>query len=198
VKLCAPISHTRSGFTLVEVLVAMFVLALIATAAGAIIVSTLASQAQLEAAAQRAQGIDLFRSMTRLDLAQAVPRPAKRADGAHETGLISEGFGGERLFAVTRMAENADVQRVEYHLVDGALVRRSFARPDRQQATPFQDIILLSEVDTVDISYLRGSIRLAVWGQETAAPLGLPDALEWQVRFQDGQDFRYVTLVGGA
>ena len=119
-----------NGFTLVELLVSLFIFGLL-SAAGVVL---LAFSVRAQEAADARLG----------DLAQAAPRLAR--DGAGKSLPAFQGSSGEQggiaLAFVRRGWENLDdtprasLQRVEYHVADGRLERRVYPRLDGAAPLP--------------------------------------------------------------
>ena len=127
------------GFTLVEMLVALFIFALIAAAGVSIMRFTVDNQMVIRAHAERLAQFQRARAILKSDLTQAAARRTRAADGQ----AIREAFyGGDvasglpLLRFVRRGWENPDVQPrasaqyVEYRLVEGRLERAARAGLD--------------------------------------------------------------------
>ena len=126
------------GFTLVELLVSLFIFGML-SAAGVVLLS-FSVRAQEAAGARLDDLADFRRAGTLLaaDLAQATPRLVR--DGAGDSRPAFTGTSGEQggvsIALVRRGWENveeaprASLQRVEYLIVDGRLERRAYPRLD--------------------------------------------------------------------
>jgi general secretion pathway protein J len=132
----------RNGFTLVELLVSLFIFGMLSAAGVALLSFSVRAQ---EAADARLGDLADFRRAGALlagDLAQAAPRLAR--DSAGNARPAFEGSGGEQggtvLAFVRRGWENLDdsprasLQRVEYRLAEGRLERRVYPRLDGSAA----------------------------------------------------------------
>lgn len=124
------------GFTLVEMLVALAVFALLAAGGVTVMAWASASQGAAQARMARVGDLQRVRALLQADLSQAAPRRTRNAAGIAAvqafTGSAEPGSG--LLFALTRRgqenpwgAPRASLQYVEYHLHDGRLERS--ARP---------------------------------------------------------------------
>ena len=125
----------RAGFTLVEVLVALAIFAMIASAGVGLLSFAIDNRLAVRDASERTAAFQRTRALMRADLGQAAPRRVRGADGAPQAAFE---LGGEALFAVTRRgwinpgeARRASMQRVEYRLVEGRLERRAPSRRPR-------------------------------------------------------------------
>jgi general secretion pathway protein J len=116
------------GFTLVEVLVALVVLAIVAVLAYRGTAALTSGEAQLAAESARWRTLDAIFTRLEADLRQALPRPARHgarleaawstqpADAAGNTALVFSRAGPE--FA---LEPGAAGQRIGYRVRDGAL-----------------------------------------------------------------------------
>ncbi|HEX8622739.1 MAG TPA: type II secretion system minor pseudopilin GspJ [Allosphingosinicella sp.] len=134
----------RNGFTLVELLVSLFIFGMLSAAGVALLSFSVRAQ---EAAEARLGDLADFRRAGALlagDLAQAAPRLAR--DSAGNARPAFQGGGGEEggvvLAFVRRGWENLDdtprpsLQRVEYRFADGRLERRVYPRLDGAAPLP--------------------------------------------------------------
>jgi general secretion pathway protein J len=185
----------ESGFTLVELLVALLVFGMLAGAGVMLLRFSVDAQAS---AKDRLDGIAANRrieSLLAADAAQAMPRPTR--NGA---GDVTPSFEGtpDRFALVRGGWDNLDgaprpsLQRVEYRLVGNRLERRQW--PMLDGAAPDAAATLVDRVSALRLRYRSAegwrdrwdALRLDV----------LPRAVELTVRRADGPEYRYVFLVG--
>jgi general secretion pathway protein J len=179
----------RNGFTLVEVVVALFVFGLLAAAGVALM--SFALRAQGVSTARLATVSDERRMSAILiaDLAQAVPRVTRGTDGEGRPAFQAE-EGEELLFAFTRGGSRP--QRVELRLENGRILRAAAVRPDgAAAATP----MILAEGVT------EAALRFRVKGewQDRWTPTRtdeLPRAVEITVSGPGKAPLRRLFLVG--
>jgi general secretion pathway protein J len=120
------------GFTLVEMLVALFIFSLIAAASVGIMRFTVDNRETVRAHAGRLAEFQRMRAILKADLSQAAERRTRDANGRPIREAFYGGTGGTGV-PILRLArrgwENPDaeprasVQYVEYRLVDGRLER---------------------------------------------------------------------------
>jgi general secretion pathway protein J len=150
------------GFTLVELLVSLFIFGMLSAAGVALLSFSVRAQ---EAADARLGDLADFRRAGALlggDLAQAAPRPARDTAGTARPAF--EGSGGERgglaLAFVRRGWENLDdtprasLQRVEYQGRGGPAERRVYPRLDG--AAPLEATTVVDGVRRVRFRYRDG------------------------------------------
>ncbi|MEO7177220.1 MAG: type II secretion system minor pseudopilin GspJ [Allosphingosinicella sp.] len=173
----------QQGFTLVELMVSLFIFGLLAAAGVGLL--SFSVRAQEAAEARLGDLADFRRAGTLLagDLAQAAPRMAR--DGAGNARPAFQGVGGEQggvvLAFVRRGWENLDdtprasLQRVEYSFVDGRLERRVYPRIDG--AAPLAATTLIDGVRRIRLRYRD---REGQWRErwDPTKPTELPRAVE--------------------
>ena len=172
-----------NGFTLVELLVSLFIFGMLSAAGVALLSFSVKAQ---EAADARLGDLADFRRAGALlagDLAQAAPRLAR--DGAGRAGPAFHGGSGEQggvaLAFVRRGWENLDdtprasLQRVEYSIADGRLERRVYPRLDGARPLPATTV-----VDGVRRVRLRYRDREGAWRErwDPTKTTELPRAVE--------------------
>lgn len=190
------------GFTLVEMLAALFVFGLL-TAGGALVMgSTLESQTAARARMARLGELQRTRAMLKADLGQIAPRPTRTAEG----GLPRPAFlgatpsAGAPFMAFARRgwenpdaAPRASVQYVEYRLVDGRLERATYPRLDG--AAPAGAQVMIDGVQAVRIQYLDRGSWAPAWSPGHGADY--PPAVRITLEIRDLGGFEQLFLTPG-
>ncbi len=177
-----------SGFTLVEVVVALFIFAMLAAAGVGLLSSTVRSQA---ASAARLADVSSERRLSALlisDLGQAVPRVSR-----DETGRPRPAFAanqGNLLFAFVRGGPKP--QHVEIRLERDALVR--VAAPFVDGALPGSPVVLAKGVERARVRFRYKSDWQDDWASERTD--AIPKALELTLTRQGGVSVVRMFLVG--
>jgi general secretion pathway protein J len=140
----------RNGFTLVELLVSLFIFGMLSAAGVALLSFSVRAQEAAEARLGDLAGFRRAGALLAGDLAQAAPRLARDRSGnprpAFEGG--SGESGGVALAFVRRGWENLDdaprasLQRVEYSFVEGRLERRIYPRLDGAEPMPATQVVV--------------------------------------------------------
>ena len=188
----------RAGFTLVEVLVALALFAMISSAGVGLLSFAIDNRLAVRDASERTAAFQRARALMRADLGQAAPRRVRGADGAPQAAFE---LGGEALFAVTRRgwinpgeARRASMQRVDYRLVDGRLERRVRERLDG--ARPAEPQVLLENVQSARVTAILDGDPIADWRPVQNRPL--PDAVRIDLTLEDYGPVSQLFLVAGA
>jgi general secretion pathway protein J len=163
----------RSGFTLVEALVALSLFALISAAGTALLSMSIDSRFAIREASDRTAALQRTRSLLRADLGQATTRRTRDRNGQPQAlALMGAAGPGEPILTVTRAgwsnpdsAGRSSLQRVEYRLAEGRLERRVSPFLDGSPPGPPQS--LLSGVTNLTVSFLLD-------GEETRVPIPGP------------------------
>ncbi|PVM77575.1 type II secretion system minor pseudopilin GspJ [Caulobacter radicis] len=159
------------GFTLVEMLVAVLIFALISAAGVAVMGSTLANQSAVRVTVDRHAELQRARAILKADLSQAAARRTRGEDGRPALTAFAGGDpwggGGPLLAFVRRGWENPDgdprasLQYVEYALVEGRLERRARPALDGARLGPPQ--VLLTDIAGVQPVFLFNGAWTPTW-----------------------------------
>lgn len=153
------------GFTLVEMLIALAVFALLAVAGAGLLGATLDGRKAAAAAVERLAELQRARMLLRDDIGQLRARRMRDVDGDRRPWQFlgnARPVAGEPLMAFLRggwtnpgMAEaRSGLVYVEYRLEDGRLVRRLLPRPDPTRETPESRQVLLDGLTDLRLSFL--------------------------------------------
>lgn len=193
--------RTETGFTLIELMVALFIFALIAAAGVSILSFGVRAQA---AAVQRLEDTaDLRRFSTLLaaDLAQALPRVARGVDGQPLRAFTgNDGRSDPLVLGYVRggwtnpdAAARSGLQRIDVTLTEGRL--RRVAYPMIDGSTAPEGIVLADRVNALTMRYrdTRGDWRPR-W--DDALTTSMPAAVEMTVTRTGEPPLVFAFLVG--
>lgn len=202
--------HAR-GFTLIEILVALGIFALVSALAYGGLGQVLQSRDRIEAerAFWRSASI-LFRQFDD-DLRQVRNREVISGDGAQLGAFIgrrvdSRALGEPSLdftrggLPVTNLSARSDLQRVSYRLHERKLYRLTWPTLDRAPTAKPQETVMLANVEEFGTRFYDA--RAAVWHDQWPPPTGgqgqdpLPRGVEVRLRLKEGGEFTRVYLVG--
>ena len=202
----AEVRRRAGGFTLVEVLVALFVFSVIAAAAIAIMRITITSKEAIDQASARIRALQLAHSLMKADFAQLVSRPVRDGFGNLEPAFAGGAFApDDARVALTRGgwtnpgggAARPSLQRVEYAFADGALIRRIRTHLDLGANAEPREARLLEGLADLDIAFLTTAGRWVEDFRAAAAGAGggeFPVAIRVTAAFGDGAPYEMLFL----
>ncbi len=173
----------QSGVTLVETLVALFVIAMMATAGAVMTSQSLQGARKVDARGAAASQLSIALGLIASDLAAYTGRTSQDAS-LSEPALAFAGHAPRsdgRLMLFVRNgwdnpegAVRSDLQRIEYLVEGGALIRRSWAAPDPGPATPMVEERLVTGLDNLEARFGREETWTTEWllieGRNQPAP----------------------------
>lgn len=194
--------HLR-GFTLLEMIVAIAILAGMFAVAAVTFSAAIDGRDKLSAEATRLEARQRALTYMTLDFEQLIARPVRDNFGATLEALLSldNGIGLTRLGWANPfdLRPRSQLQRVEYLLQEGKLVRRHWPVLDNLPGTEPVDTVLLEEVVSLSLRFLHKDVAgdwiwLDVW-PDPANPVpalnsALPFSIELELEFADGRFLR--------
>lgn len=198
------------GFTLIEVLIAMAITALVATLSFSSLSSTLNSVEGLRSQGERISELNRAWMLLSRDLNQFVSRPIRNEFGAIEASMYG-GESAENSLVFTRTGwhnpgplTRSHLQRVRYVLEDDTLWRESFRVLDRTTETEPQRVALFSNVSRFEMAFLAGSTEVtqgefdsddwpSAWGVGASGDdVSPPQAVELRLELLDWGELRWL------
>ena len=178
------------GFTLLEVLVAIAILALVAVGAYQLLAGTVSTRDRGLAHEKNLQALQKAEMLIQRDLLQAVARPVR-----DEFGDVQPGFylPQENVMEFTRRGwrnplqeTRSDMVRLRYSLVGGQLIRERWSALDRARASVPEKTVLLDDVEKFQVQVFSAGTWGNAWPlltqiQKDKKSISLPEAVE--VRF---------------
>ncbi len=204
------------GFTLIEVLIALAITALVATLSYSSLSAVLSSVEGLRASGERISEVNRARTIISRDLRQFVPRAIRDEFGETEPPLWG-GEAAESSLSFTRggwynpnQQLRSGLQRVRYRLEDNVLWRESFVALDRVSDAEPQRARLLEDVEFFEVAFLSKQVPINDedfdtddwpdnWGVNAApnATVTPPEALELRLTLQDWGEVRWLYAIPG-
>lgn len=190
--------HSRA-FTLLEMVVAIGIFAVIAVVSYASLNRFLDNSAVLEKEIDELRQLQLAFSLLEQDMRFISSRSVRNEYGDPEPLLMLNNVAadGELLRFTTarrnvRLAGSSTLQRTAYRLQNGDFIRINWRKLDREQNVNEISYLLLSDVESVSVKVIKKIDTLiqpaAIWDSVDR----LPDGVEWQIRMENGRQYRRV------
>lgn len=192
----------EAGFTLIEVMIALAIFAMIAVAGVSILAFSVragaATDKRLDGAAAMARTVAILSA----DLAQAVDRPTRDETGTMRPAFVGEGDATALpMLALVRGgwsnldgASRPGLQKVAWQVENGALER--VAWPQLDGAAPLPPAPMMTGVADVRLRYRIAGAWSDRWDAARTG-VALPQAAEVTIVRTDGTRWRELFLVGG-
>jgi general secretion pathway protein J len=188
------------GFTLVEMLVALFIFSLLAAAGVTVMRFSVDNQVAVRSRMDRLGDFQRARALLKGDLEQAAPRRTRDEAGAPAPGAFAGGPLPGVLLALTRRGwdnpdkvARASLQYVEYRVVDGRLERRSRAALDGVQLGEAQQLI--DGVEAADVEFLSQGAWRPSWTASASVPT--PQVVRLTLKLKSVGEIRQLFLLPG-
>lgn len=194
------VPSSERGFTLIELMVALLIFSLLAAAGTALLAFSVRAQGVQTARLDDIGALNRLAAAMSADFAQATARPTRQTGGGMLPPFIGEAASGSApMVALVREgwtnldgAPRAEVQKVEYELDDGRLLRIAYPRLDG--AAPYPASPLMDGITGVALRYRFDGAWSDHWEAHDAAQL--PQAVEMVITRRDGRRYRQLFLVG--
>ncbi len=178
--------QTPNGFTLVEMIVSLFIFGLLAASAVSLLAFSVRAQATAKSRLADANATARMSALLAADLAQAVPRPPRNDRGDREPAF--RGGEGSLLLSYVR----AGTERIELRLTDQRIERISFRPVDG--ATPLSPMVMAQGVGAVRLRFRLKGEWLDRWQQSNRATM--PQAVEMTINRPGEAPLTRLFLVG--
>lgn len=167
------IAGSQSGFTLVEMLVALAIFAVISAAGVSVLNFALTQSGPVAAATKRLEELQIARVVMRNDFGQIAARSVRGRFGERLPGGLQGGVipGSDALLAFVRrgwenpggLEPRSSLQYVAYVFEEGELRRVSRPMLDPTPETPEETVTLLSGVRSLRVTFYSNGLWVERW-----------------------------------
>ena len=191
--------QSEAGFTLVEMLIALFIFALISAGTMTALTGSLSARAQVKTRLAEISEVEVMRALIKTDMQHMILRENRDSFGAVDPLALSGGYD-ENLISFTRtgrtnpggLQARSELQRVTYVFERDALIRRALPSENPAQVSDISERVLMRDLVDLDIEFLKNnrrvtnlSISAAVIGDARQNP---PiDVMRLRAEFKSGQ-----------
>lgn len=151
----------QQGFTLLEILLAVFIFALIILGAQQIFSMAVKNSESLQAQQERLRAIALSLNHLEKDFIQLTPRTLRDPDGITEIQPLQTDINDNYLFRLTRAGwknplyrQRSELQAVMYRLEDDKLIRTHSLHLDPTTNIDLVERTILDKVSNFDVKFL--------------------------------------------
>lgn len=192
------------GFTLLELLVAITIFAVLAVLSFGSVRNMLSFDDGLQSATRRYQALRYAVVILEQDLGAVAPRSVRDALGASEPALRA-GLKGELLTFTRRVPDISHfdggpaLRRIRYRVQDGSLYRDVWDGLDRTPDTGLRTQRLLRDVKALKLRFFDGGGWLEFWPRDenAASQEQLPQGVEFSIEFNNALSLRRVVARPG-
>lgn len=194
----------NAGFTLVELLIAIAIMALLGAAASILLNSSLTNKSAIEARQQRLEQLALALHIVRRDLEQITPRIPRDEQGdplvsrivAQQLGANSElefVHGGRRVLPGDALG--GSLERLRYLVEDDALIRYSSGVADPAANATWQRQVLLDDVSRFEIRLYDGQRWGVFWPPSSQLEAPLPKGVSIELDVEPWSNIKMDVLL---
>jgi len=174
--------NLRSGFTLIEVLIAIIIMTVIAVISTNILQSSLSSREFTNQSLERIKKINLASNLVRRDFRQSVNVPMKDLYGQPLKATFLSPEGSKRIIftvLVNRYSEETSgVRRVEYLFNENSFIRRQYFAGNPYSSSDYSESVLFKDIDDVKISFSDGSKWVNSWPLDELTQRSIPRLIQ--------------------
>lgn len=152
------------GFTLIEILVALIIFAIIASITSATLYQAFNTRDKVNLVADKLNQIELTMALIEQDTSQAIARSVRGNDLRLIPVFIGENqyveFSRSGVLNPNQSHRSSSLQRIAYRCQDGKLYRKSWHEIDSFDRNRFQQKVMLSEVESCRFEYINRTLNI--------------------------------------
>ncbi|NOQ77638.1 MAG: type II secretion system minor pseudopilin GspJ [Methylococcaceae bacterium] len=194
---------SQRGFTLLEILIAVAIFALVSTATFTMLQQTIKSGERFDNKAAYLVQLQRGHRLLQQDFSQVVPRSIRDEYGDALPAVMSEEGSWGTAIEFTRTGRpnplnkpRSKLLRLRYFFDGDKVIRRTWKHLDRAPEAEYQDQIVLENVKTWQVRFLSEKQWLASWPPETEnSKTDLPSAFEIKLTVENEREFRWLFSV---
>lgn len=193
------------GYTLIEVMVALFVFAIVASIIGAALQNTYRLRARLSSQDQTFKTITKMLLIMERDVEFMVNEPITNAAGNSQPSLVTKVGRNSKTVTFSRGGyvrapdepNQSHLLRVQYVFRQGTLHRLTWPRMDRLTDQPDSDVVLASGIVNIDWQFIDDKRRrFSLWPPVAQMENTLPRAVILNITFDNQKSLTRTWLLG--
>ncbi|WP_298624194.1 GspJ family T2SS minor pseudopilin variant LspJ [uncultured Legionella sp.] len=195
------------GFTLIEILIALTVFAILATITSSTLYYAFTARTRVNEQATRLNELQLAMSIIQQDIPQIIERPVK----GNEMRLFPAFVGQSQYMEFTRdgvinpdsIEKRSTLKRVALVCQDNKLLRRTWASLDPLNRNAYTDKELINNLDGCNFNYLNQNLQVLTEWREQAVSQNqrkesLPKAIQLNLKLNDWGKLNLLFIIPGA
>jgi general secretion pathway protein J len=195
---------TNKGFTLLEILIALAVFAVLAVITSSALFSTFNTRSKINTQADRLNQIQLGMSLLQRDLQQVIDREVRGNDMRTFPILV----GLPKYLEVTRdglinpgeLQKRSTLKRLALVCGKDSLIRRSWLTLDTPNRTAYQDKVIFVNLTSCQFSYINQHLQtFKEWREnmvnQDQRPEPFPKAIQLNITFEDWGNMNLMFLI---
>jgi general secretion pathway protein J len=192
------------GFTLIEILIALAVFAILATITTSVLYNAFTTRSRVNEQSERLNELQLAISLIQQDTSQVVERAIRGTD----MRLFSSFIGQPNYLEFTRdgnvnpgsTEKRSTLKRIAYVCKEGALIRRTWSSLDSINRNTYEDKQLLAQLADCHFGYLNQSLQVLPEWREQAVNLNqrrepFPKAIQVNVTLRDQGEINLLFII---
>lgn len=188
----------QKAFTLIELLIAMTVFAIVAVIGSVGLHTLLKTRLRLEESNRQLQKIISVEFLMRHDFTQMIDRRISDVSGSKLPALIVTSATDIEFTRGGAMDSLSHLQRVAYQFKNHQLYRLSWPVLDRVPETIVSKKILLNQIKSFSLQYVdQKNHLLEAWSNRTGSGENFPKAVIVSIQFEDNEKLKWVFIVRG-
>lgn len=192
--------HVKAGFTLLELLIALFIFTLVSVIMVSALHSVLGTQSRTEIQSERFAALQRALVMMTSDIQQAINRPIMNAKGFIDPTMIGSptrvAFTHAGFANPAGQLERTTLQRVSYFWDHDNLIRESWPVLDQSPKTISSQRVILDTATALQFSYLdHQGVFQNNWPPPSQADAKLPAAIRIEITLKNWGTLNQLTLL---
>ena len=197
------------GFTLIEILVALIIFAIIASITSATLFHSFNSRDKVNAMADKLNKLELAMALMEQDISQTVPRSVHGNDLTQYPVFVGENNHIELTRAGIlnpgQKERRSTMQRVAYRCASGKLYRKSWLELDTVNRSRSHEKVILTDLTSCQFQFYNRSLsKLEEWRPQQSSnsklvkPELLPKAIRVKLSLQNWGDIQPLFIIAEA
>jgi general secretion pathway protein J len=191
--------RSQHGFTLLEILIAVAIFALVSTATFSMMQQTIKASDVFNSKSDDLVTLQRAHRLLHNDFSQVIARPIRDQYGDKQPAVISEVESWGTAIELTRtgrvnplLKARSDLLRVRYFFDGERIIRRTWKHADRAPEAEYLDQVVLDKITSWQIRFLSNNEWLEAWPDVSGSTTVLPGAFDVRFTIADRGEFRWL------